>query len=1012
MAITLANYQATLSWDASKFNKGMAESEKKFSTFTTALGGVGGLMKTGIVAAAGAAVAAVGALGTYSIKVGSEFEASMSQVAATMGITVKEIENGSESYEKLEAAAKQAGSTTKYSASECAEALNYLALAGYDADKAVEVLPSVLNLAQAGALDLASASDMVTDAMSALNIEATNENVTHFGDQLAKTASKSNTSVSQLGEAILTVGGTATYLAGGTTELNTALGILANNGIKGSEGGTKLRNVILSLSAPTDTAKEALEGLGLSVKDLQDADGNLLPLNEAMQKLNASMDGLSQTGKADVLNKIFNKTDLAAVNALLKDSGESWDSLYAEIQNCDGACQDMADTMNHNLQGAFAGLKSACEGFGIAIYDQIKEPLTNVVEVATDVVRRLTDAFNTGGVEGLTEAAGKMIGEFIAKFVEKAPDMIQVAIGLIGAFGSGLASSFPEIKASVILLFQQLGQAITSVDWMAVGRAIFDAIVNGLVAVIDKFGEWGRNAAQAIHDSVNGGVDWFNLGYTIITTIGNGFIQFVGTVGSAIIQNFLSINWLQLGADIITLIGNGITGAITGFGEIMHNLIENAKAKLDEIDWFTVGQNIINAIINGVIAMVTAIGNAFTSIGQASDEAYSGCDWGGLGIRVINALIQGLLGMLSAIGSALIQLGQYALQSFINLDWVQTGINALTKIKDGIVGAVSTLISGILSVGNNAVSNFRNIDWAGLGRTVLGFIKNGIVGAVGNLVSGIKSVGQSAVTNFKSIDWAGLGKQVLTLIKNGIVGAVSGLVSGMKSIGSSAMSAFKGISWGSLGSNIISGICSGISGAAGSLFSSLRSLASRALSAAKSALGIHSPSRVFRDEVGEMVVAGFAEGIDDNAENVVDATAAMAENAIDSAKDGLKEYNDVLSSFGSNSGVTLSANLDKASLSGSLKTNVDMTSGTLISRLDSLFTIFIDKNAQAIDKLITSVTGNTDRINGDNAIVINMGDISVSGVLDKDAKEQVKDIADEQVQEFSDALYDVVKSVL
>lgn len=1012
MAITLANYQATLSWDASKFDKGMAASEAKFTAFTSLLGGAGNLLKTGLVAAAGAAVAAVGALGTYSVKVGSEFEASMSQVAATMGITVEEIENGSEAYQKMEAAAKQAGSTTRYSASECASALNYLALAGYDADKAVEVLPSVLNLAQAGALDLAEASDMVTDAMSALNIEANKENVTHFGDELAKTASKSNTSVQQLGQAILTVGGTASYLAGGTTELNTALGILANNGIKGSEGGTKLRNVILSLSAPTDTAKAALEGLGLSMRDLQDADGNLLPLNEAMQKLNASMEGLSQTEKADVLNRIFNKTDLAAVNALLKDSGESWDALYDEIQNCDGACQDMADTMNHNLKGAFAGLKSACEGFGIALYDKIKEPLTNIVEEATSVVRRLTEAFETGGVEGLTEAAGKMIGEFIAKFVEKAPEMVNTAVNLIAAFGRGLAAAFPEIKASVISLFQELGQAITSVDWMAVGRTIFDAIVNGLAAMYDKLGEWGRNAAQAIHESVNGGVDWFNLGYTIVTTIGNGFIQFVGTVGSAAINAFKSINWAQLGADIITLIGNGISGAITGFGEIMHNLIENAKAKLDEIDWFTVGQNVVNAIINGVIAMVSALANAFMNIGQASDEAYAGCDWGGLGIRVINALIQGLLGMLSAIGQALIQLGQAALQAFLNLEWVQTGIQTLTKIRDGIVGAVGTLVQGAIQVGTNAVNAFRNIDWAGLGRTVLTFITNGITGAVSTIINGIKSVGNNAVNNFRSIDWAGLGRQVLNFIVNGITGAVGSLLSGMRSVGNSAMSAFKGISWGSLGSNIISGICAGVSGAAGSLFSSLRSLASRALSAAKSALGIHSPSRVFRDEVGEMVVAGFTEGIDENAEEVAEATAAMAENAVESAKDGLEEYNDIVSGIGSDKGVTLSASLDNTGLNGSLKTNIDMTSGKLISGLSNLFTSFIDKNTQAIDRLISSVTGGADKIGGANSIVINMGDISVSGVLDKDASEQVRDIADEQVQEFSDALYDVVTAVI
>ena len=233
MAITIAEYQATLSWNAKDFDSGIKNSQGKFDKFKSTMGSAAGIVSKGFLGAIGAASTAVVGLGTYATKVGSQFDTSMSQVAATMGITTEEINNGSERFTKLSDAAKEAGATTKYSASEAADALNYLALAGYDADKSVEVLPSVLNLAQAGALDLADASDMVTDAMSALNQEATKENVTHFSDQLAKTASKSNTSVAQLGEAILTVGGTANYLKGGTDELTTALGILANNGIKG-----------------------------------------------------------------------------------------------------------------------------------------------------------------------------------------------------------------------------------------------------------------------------------------------------------------------------------------------------------------------------------------------------------------------------------------------------------------------------------------------------------------------------------------------------------------------------------------------------------------------------------------------------------------------------------------------------------------------------------------------------------------------------------------------------------
>ena len=285
-------------------------------------------------------------LATAAVGVGSDFESGMSQVAATMGITTEEIANGSEEFDKLNKAAKDAGATTQFSATQAAEALNYMALAGYDADKAIETLPTVLNLAAAGGMDLATASDMVTDSMSALGDSAgTTES---FVDKMAKTSQKSNTSVQQLGEALLTVGGTAKTLAGGVTEANTVLGIFADNGVKGAEGGTALRNVILSLTAPTDTAKKKIEELGLKVFD---AEGNMRPLNDTFNDLNGILGTMTQGEQTEVLNEIFNKVDLKSVNALLANSGERFDELSGYISDCDGAAEKMAATMNDNLQG-------------------------------------------------------------------------------------------------------------------------------------------------------------------------------------------------------------------------------------------------------------------------------------------------------------------------------------------------------------------------------------------------------------------------------------------------------------------------------------------------------------------------------------------------------------------------------------------------------------------------------------------------------------------------------------
>ena len=305
--------------------------------------------------------AAVAGLGTAAVTTAANFESSMSQVQATMGITKDSMSmlNG-ESVNTMDALgdlAKQMGSTTAFSASECADALNYLALAGYDTQQMADTLPIVLNLAAAGGIDLASASDMVTDAMSALGMETSEAGT--MVDQMAKTASSTNTSVAQLGEGILTIGATAKSIKGGTAELNTALGILANNGIKGAEGGTHLRNIILSLQNPTDKAADAMDALGLSVYD---SEGNMRSMNDILGDLNTAMDGMTSEEKANIISKIFNKTDLSSVNALLANTGSTWDDLQQKITDSGGAAQQMADTQLDNLSGQLTLLKSALEG--------------------------------------------------------------------------------------------------------------------------------------------------------------------------------------------------------------------------------------------------------------------------------------------------------------------------------------------------------------------------------------------------------------------------------------------------------------------------------------------------------------------------------------------------------------------------------------------------------------------------------------------------------------------------
>ncbi len=321
---------------------------------------------------------AVAGLGTAAVTTAANFESSMSQMQATMGITadaVSEVNGESvNTMDTLSALAKKMGAETAFSASECAEALNFLALAGYDTQQMCDTLPTVLNLAATGGIDLASASDMVTDAMSALGMGV--DETETIVDQMAKTASSTNTSVAQLGEGILTIGATAKSVKGGTAELNTALGILANNGVKGAEGGTHLRNVILSLQNPTDKAAACMEQLGV---DVYDSEGNMRSLNDVLGDLNTSMDGMTAAEKSNIIGQIFNKTDLASVNALLANTGTTWDDLQQSISASGGAAQQMADTQLDNLQGQITILKSALEGLAISFGELLLPAIKAIV---------------------------------------------------------------------------------------------------------------------------------------------------------------------------------------------------------------------------------------------------------------------------------------------------------------------------------------------------------------------------------------------------------------------------------------------------------------------------------------------------------------------------------------------------------------------------------------------------------------------------------------------------------
>lgn len=566
----MADYSITgdTKLDTSGFTKGV-------SSMTVAAGNlISDLTKTAATKLAG--------LAKSSVSVGMNFDASMSQVAATMGTTVDQID-------KLTKVAKEMGSTTKFTATQAADALNYLALAGYDADKAAEVLPSVLNLAAAGGMDLAYASDLVTDAMASLNIEANKQNVDDFGNKLAMAASKANANVSQLGEAILTVGGTAANLKGGTTELTTALGLLANVGIKGAEGGTHLRNIILSLQSPTDEATKLMQKLGLSVYDSQ---GKMRGLNDILGDLNSAMNGMTQGQKDSIINRLFNKTDLAAVNGLLAAQGDQWDTLAAQIDSADGAMGQMAETQIDNLQGAMTIMSSAFEGMQLAVYDELEPTLTEAVKWGTDCLTQLTTALSEGGPEAMLAAAGEIISDLAAGIAEQLPGLMQTGVEIITQLAQNLTDTMPAMLDTGAEVLAALAQGIINAT---------PALLTSATEIIAEFMLYLGDHADEIMDT------GMQLLESLVIGITDNLPQLI-TAAAALIANWAAAliahlpDILKCGAAMLTTLVDGIVCSLENLAEAalacVAKLVGVWDGSMDE--WGHIGENIISGLLNGI----------------------------------------------------------------------------------------------------------------------------------------------------------------------------------------------------------------------------------------------------------------------------------------------------------------------------------------------------------------------------------------------------------------------------
>lgn len=425
----------------------------------------------------------------YSLTVGQAFESSMSQVKAYSGAV-------GEDFEKLESAAKNAGATTSKSAKEAADALGYMALAGWDTQQMLDGLMPIVKASEAGTADLKRTSDLVTDSMSAMGV-ATSD-LTHYLDICTAAQSNSNTTMTALLEAYVGCGGTLRNLNVPLEESATLLGTLANRGIKASEAGTSLNSILVNLMGANKSAREAMESLGVSAWDAQ---GNFIGVTNTLKLLDSALEGCTEQQKAFLEAKIGGKTQMDTLQALIAGVREEYNDLYTTLENSNGALMQTADTMHDNLAGALTSMNSALEALGNEFYDYLEEPAREAVDAVTDALRKLTSSVDKGELSAHLKELSDKLGDLMEKLVkfasEKGIDLLIDGLEKLIDALSWCADHFEQL----VIAAEGLGAAFLTIK---IGTLVTDIMVLvSTITTLEGAAAAGSVAAAALSTALN-----------------------------------------------------------------------------------------------------------------------------------------------------------------------------------------------------------------------------------------------------------------------------------------------------------------------------------------------------------------------------------------------------------------------------------------------------------------------------------------------------------------------------
>lgn len=762
-------------------------------------------LENATMAVAGFTVALTGAFVSMA-KDSMEFEAQMSRVAAISGATGKDLNS-------LRQAALDFSSTNVQSAKEVAEGMENLSSAGFDMKQVLQALPGVLNLSTAASIDLAQATDIVSGTLRGFGLNT--DQTTHLTDVFAKAAADTNAELSDMGYAMKYVAPVAHQLNQPLELVTAAIGELANQSIKGTSAGTALRTGMDRLVAPAKNGAEAMDSLGFSAAD---ASGNTKPLNQIIGELNQKMAGLTQEQKQQAVSAIFGKESMAAWLILINDGQKPLEDLTTSLKNSDGAGQDMANTISNNLPGALKILRNNVQNLGKSIMTELNPTLIEMTKNATKFVQQLKELnpiqqqmlLTVGGIVAALGPAAIAFA-WVIQGVGGLTDAIGTGAAAVQTFGGSFGKNILDRVGNAGSAFLNLG-------------GVAKSALSGLGGTVAETGltiTKGLGPLPGVLGTAFGAIQ------TQASTFMSGFGgQLVGIGGMVLgqCQGLLGMALSVIGpAAIVGLLLVGLGLAQQSFGSTIDPLIQNIITK---------GPTMIQNFTQGILSQIPNLMNAGTSL--------------------MMMLLQALIANLPQI--------------------ISSGAQILSALINGVASNLPRLIPMVISlisvVASSIVANLPQIIQAGLNMLVAlanGFSNNSAQMTT-KIVQLITQIAVVIIQNMPALINAGI--QILVALIRGVAQMIPTLIQMFPGMISSIWSAFKSVDWGGLGSNIVKGIIAGLGAAAGGLFSSLRELAKGALNAAKSALGIHSPSRLFADIIGTNMVKGIGVGVEGEMPNL------------------------------------------------------------------------------------------------------------------------------------------------